>query len=117
MMEQQHFTRASLEAFSEAHERDLNILLSSAPDYVKAQVEKRLQENDDLITEASIAWLEIHGFKLSEWHDNDRVFEQSEAMCEASSLTCVTPTFTPFDARVRTYLETNRKTYPQIIAV
>jgi hypothetical protein len=58
------FTRASVDALSEAYARDIRILSSRAPARMKAQVEKRLRENDELITEASTAWFVLNGFGL-----------------------------------------------------
>jgi hypothetical protein len=59
------FTRASVDALSEAYARDIRILSSRAPARMKAQVEKRLRENDELITEASTAWFVLNGFALT----------------------------------------------------
>lgn len=56
------FTRESVDAISAAHERDLKVLTSKVPESVKAKARKRLKENDELVTEASIAWFVLHGF-------------------------------------------------------
>jgi hypothetical protein len=65
------FTRASVDALSEAYARDIRILSSRAPARMKAQVEKRLRENDELITEASTAWFVLNGFGLAATGDDE----------------------------------------------